>query len=273
MSQTVKQTELLPQLRDAVDELHNYMVTLYLEDGRVGSSVLVNTCGFHGFLTAYHVAKPLLEFERFAVSIANYPHSLWIENKQVEHVPIGVMNDDEEKQKGGPDMSFLIIRDPKLIGILKSKKSFTFLDNQNLSIFEKPLDQVAWGIVGCPFHYRKIEGTTVGLHDFAGMAVFVNRTERAGFDYLELRMPCDGEKYPADFAGLSGGGMWATPLKAMTPDNDPKNIKHLRPVLAGVAYYQSAPNDGWRVVTGHGFDSVYKNLIQALKEKSSAFAC
>jgi hypothetical protein len=270
MSQTVKQTELLPQLREAVDELHNYMVTLYLPDGRVGSSVLVNTCGYHGFLTAYHVAKPLMEFEKFAVSIANYPHSFWIETRHIEHVPIGVMNEDKSKRKDGPDMSFLIIRDVNLIGTLKSKKSFTYLDTQNLSIFEKPLDQVGWGIVGCPFHHRKTEGLTVGLHDFAGMAVFVNRAERAGFDYLELKMPSDGEKYPKDFEGLSGGGMWAITFKSMTPDNDPKNIKHLRPVLAGVSFYQSDPEDGWRIVTGHGFHSIYENLVQALKEKSAA---
>src|SRR6266436_3170099 len=101
------------------------MVTMFWQDGpggRVGSGVFVNTCGVHGILTCHHVSKPLMEFERFALSIADHPHSLWVETRHVEHFVVGEMNKDEEKLKDGPDLSFLIIRDAHLLGIIKSKK-------------------------------------------------------------------------------------------------------------------------------------------------------
>jgi hypothetical protein len=71
----VKQTDVLPQVRKAIDELHAYSVTFFLEDARAASGVLVNTSGLYGILTANHVATPLLKFDKFAMCIADHAHS------------------------------------------------------------------------------------------------------------------------------------------------------------------------------------------------------
>lgn len=261
----IPQVDLLPLHREAIKELHHYAALLCFQDGRTASGVFVNTGGIYGILTANHVAVPLLNGEKFGISIAEYPHALWVPNGHFEHVKIGEMPVDEDERCNGPDLSFIIIRDTNLLGTLKSKMSFCYLDSQDLSIFEKPLEHLAWGITGCPHKDRVVSdgGQNVGLYSFAGMAGFLNRKERNDFDFLQLRMPCDGEEYPADYEGLSGGGMWAITFKLNTDGQ----FEYLRPVLAGISFYQSAPDNGWRIVTGHGFDSIYRRVRNALKDK------
>jgi len=279
IQKTIRQSKLIPQVSKGVDELHDFMVTMFWQDGeqgRAGSGVLVYSCGVHGILTCHHVSKPLMEFEKFALSIADHPHSLWVNTAHVEHLVIAEMNKDEKKLKDGPDLSFIIIRDVKLLAIIKSKKSFTNLDTQDISIFKnRPLKQIPWGVVGCPFlnsvYEKQANSLTVGLRDFAGMAKFRNRKVRKSYDYLQLGMPSDGKNYPEDFKGLSGGGMWAINLKGPKENPTPENVTHARPVLAGITFFQSLPNKKWRTVTGHGFDSIHgrfkKKLRQHLRRK------
>src|SRR5216683_1277754 len=177
-------------IANALLEIKNYTAIFVLEDGRVGSGIVVNSCGFDGILTAHHVAVPVLESEVFALCIAEYPHSLWVRSQHLEHVVVGESSKDTSKQQLGPDLSFLIIRDAKLLEILRSLKSFCFLDSTNLSYFKDPLERMYWAIAGSPHEsYERIDenysdgAPLAKLSNFAGEGVFQSRTVRDDFDY------------------------------------------------------------------------------------------
>jgi hypothetical protein len=148
------------------------------------------------------------------------------------------------------------------------------LESQQLSIFENPLDNLAWAVTGCPSTYGteetlKGDNVLLSLPSFTGHATFQGQRKDAKFDYLDLTMPCDGTKFPANFEGLSGGGLWAITFKKVSDEPEPKCIAALPPVLAGIAYYQSEPHDNCRVITGHGFESIYGTLREVLRQRQA----
>jgi hypothetical protein len=269
-----------PHILKAFDEIKNYTAMLIHESGVVASGVFVNACGFDGILTANHVAVPMIdESKHFALCIAQHEHGVWLKSETFEHVPIGVMNPNLEMRKHGPDLSFIIIRDAKLLATLRSLKSFCYLDNQKLDYFNHPLDRQAWVIAGSPDEARKIvredidkKGKLTKLDNWVGLVGFHSRVSRSEFDYVQVETWAGiddgtGGKYPFDYQGVSGGGFWLVPFE-IDPDENPKSISHAKPVLGGIAYHQSDPPvNQKRIITGHGFDSIYTNLIQILKSK------
>src|SRR4051794_38362760 len=99
-----------PFLVKAFGEIKNYTAIIIFDDGRIGSGVFVNACGFDGILTAHHVAEPLFKRQDFALCIAEHLHSVWLEPKNFDHVPIGYLPKNPNPENG-PDLSFIIIRD------------------------------------------------------------------------------------------------------------------------------------------------------------------
>ena len=103
------------------------------------------------------------------------------------------------------------------------------------------------------------------FQNFIGEANFHSRTISNGFDFLKLNLPCGEANFPKNCEGMSGGGMWLVPL-SIDPSGDPKTIRHEAPLLAGVSFYQSEITNGQRIITGHGYDSIYSRVRQTLKE-------
>jgi hypothetical protein len=100
------------------------------------------------------------------------------------------------------------------------------------------------------------------------MATVHSRIERDGFDYIKLIVRSGDGTYPKDCAGMSGGGMGLVPFSYGPDDdpNDPKTARNEAPILAGVSFYQSEIENGERIITRHGYDSIYSRLRQSLKE-------
>jgi hypothetical protein len=125
-----------------------------LNNDGLGSGVFVQTCGYYGIATAYHVAQGVLAHSSFALYIGKRGkgrrQSEWITPAQLRHVPIGALPENAPKriQKRGPDLSFLIIQDANLLETLKRDKPFYSLDSQRLDHFTIP--QGPWAIAGCP---------------------------------------------------------------------------------------------------------------------------
>jgi hypothetical protein len=91
---------------------------------------------------------------------------------------------------------------------------------------------------------------------------------REGFDYIEIEIWAGLRDYPLNYRGVSGGGFWLIPLE-VDHDGDMKSLSHAKPALAGVAFYQTDPPvDNRRVITGHGFDSIYCRVRQTLTERA-----
>ncbi len=261
-----------PHLKKAFPEIGNYTAIFIFGDGLVGSGTFVNTCGFDGILTAHHVAKAVFESEEFALCIANREHGLWLQTRDFEHVPIGFPRDRPYSDEG-PDLSFIIIRNAILLGILKSLKSFCFLESQQLRFLETPLNRLYWAVAGSPFESKAIVrpdsvpgGSLTKVSNFVGRGIFESRTKRNGFDYIDIKVPCSFENFPENYEGVSGGGFWVIPMEIDSSENV-NTIAHAKPLLAGVAFYQSEPLNGEIILTGHGYESVYSGVRDVLKSK------
>ena len=114
-----------------------------------------------------------------------------------------------------------------------------------------------------------VDGPLIKYQNFVGETTFHSRTVRDEFDFIKLKVPCGEGNFPKNCEGMSGGGIWLVPL-SIDPNRDPKTIRHESPILAGVSFYQSEIEDGERVITGHGYDSIYSRVRQALKELKQA---
>lgn len=261
-------SDAIPLVRKALPELDHYMVTFYLDGQEVGSGTFVNTMGLDGILTAYHVAKKLFDVGFFAFSLSQKERTAWRSKEQFDHVPVGVPEDLNGTD--GPDLSFIIIRDAQLAGTLKSKKSFCFLESQDTEFFKLPLDRMRWAITGTPQSECNPTGEldsdgepVIGLVKLLVSPKFGGYGISGQYDYVELLVPCGRKPCLYDYRGLSGGGFWVIPFARF--GNGAVTCR--RPILAGVQFSQSAPNDGWRTLKGHGFNSIYMRVRKTLKAR------
>lgn len=263
-----------PFMEGAFVEIKNYTAIFILEDGRVGSGIFVNSCGFDGILTANHVASPIMKGKRFSLCIAEHPHSLWLNPEHFEHVPIGKMRDRSDEQHLGPDLSFIIIRDSNLLEILRSLKSFCFLDSQKLAFFAAPPERLLWAVAGSPFESKTLvnrdcdpDGPLTKLSNFVGWGQFKARSVRDAFDYIDLEIPAGEGGYPLNYQGVSGGGIWLIPLE-IDSNEDAQTVGYAKPILGGVAFFQTDPPiGGQRTIVGHGWESIYSTVKETLKSK------
>lgn len=257
-------------LKKASEEVKHYMIIFVGDDGRIGSGTLVNACGHYGILTAHHVLSGLvLRSSEFAFCLSDrVPTSLWYKPDCFESVIIGSSQKDVALQRNGPDLAFFIIRDQNLISTLKSLKSFYYPKPTDLSCFDFELKRVPWPwlIAGCPYessklvdkNYKGAPLTKMTL--LVGQATFHSRTIRDGFDYIELSAGWDQTPFPKSYEGVSGGGFWIVPSQIDTSGR----ATPAAPVLGGVAFYQHGPVHGDMIITGHGYDSIYTRLAEAL---------
>ena len=261
----------------AAEEISHYTAIFVIpkkgEKGVPASGIFVNSCGYFGILTAFHVATPVLKSPKFGLCISErVVHEKWLESEHFQHVPIGFIPGKpwDEYDENGPDLSFIIIRDENLLETLKSLKSFTYLENKDLEYFESPLDRLRWQITGSPneasalVSVSPVDGPLVKYESFVGDAIFDSRTEREGFDYLKLRVSSGEHDFPEDYEGVSGGGMWLIPFSAESEDVN--TIRYETPILAGINFHQSAVINNERVITGHGYNSIYGRVRQALRQ-------
>jgi len=220
-------------------------------------------------MTANHVAKPVMDSKAFALNVSQHQHAFWQTPDKFHHIPIGVMNPDESKQEFGPDLSFMRIVDPELLNTLKSIKSFAFLESVDKRVFSKPLASYQWFIAGSPNESFQVvvpssnPKDVVRKTDNAAIEADVpDRTERDGFDYLQLGVS-DGEGgCPKDYGGMSGGGVWLVRLDITGED---EKTLGFTPILSGVVFHQSHvyPNRR-RIITAHGFDSLYRKAASVI---------
>ncbi|MBI1894236.1 MAG: hypothetical protein HYS14_09015 [Candidatus Rokubacteria bacterium] len=89
---------------------------------------------------------------------------------------------------------------------------------------------------------------------------------REEFDYFEFEAGYGGaDEPPQSFGGFSGAGLWQARL-IRTPEG---TLSAERPILSGVAFFQSPVVDGRRVITCHGRRSVYIHVVDAIRNRAS----
>jgi len=267
----VKFDLLTPQIEKASWAIKDYTAIFVFDDGEIGSGTFVNVCGFTGVLTAHHVAQHLFGFDEFSWCVADYAHRLTVPSDLLEHVPIGPVPKNAAPEVG-PDLSFLMIRDPTLVEELQREKLFYHMDLANLSSLRLPLSPKIWAVAGglgdsverIAENYKG--GPLSKIGNFVGTGIFPDDNIQADFDYIKLMVPAGEFGFPYHFGGMSGGGFWLIPLE-IDASGDLSTIGHRPPLLAGVEFAQSVAANCQRILTGHASDSIYTRVRQILEEK------
>ena len=242
-------------------EISRYTTIFIAEDNGVGSGTFVHVGGLYGILTADHVVKKVFKFEEFFLCISDQPHDLLrMSRGDVDYIPIGPLLDDTQ-ENAGPDLALLIIRGEGQLVKLRESKAFYSLDAANRRHFGCELRPTLWAVAGT---FEDSLHRSVG--DFGGIPLtrltnlvaigeFESRWIKDDFDYIQIKVAVGKYGFPSNYLGISGGGFWLAAIA------DQRRIHVIAtPLLAGVEFYQSAPKDGERILTGHGFDSIYSAL-------------
>ena len=257
--------------------IRRHAAIIHLESDFIYSGVYAKSFGCEGILTAGHCASAFLAAKHIALCVSDAKHQLWVESKAFEHVPIGY-DETEGYTSNGPDLSFVIIRDETLLGVIRSQNlEFYDLDNHKAKeVFGNPFDTINWAVEGNPGEKielkkelvsGKVQTTTVTTDaliqgNFAGFEV------RDHFDYVTILVGSGFEEFPASYTGVSGGGIWYQ--RFVTSDGKTYQVE---PILAGIACWQSKRilKKGYKVreITGHGFASIYGHVRKALVWRES----
>ena len=98
--------------------------------------------------------------------------------------------------------------------------------------------------------------------DFAGH----NLVSDYGFDYVRLKVVSSSHGFPDSYNGVSGGGIWY-----VKSDLTATGGRIFKPILVGVACWQSqkkiSHKQAERIISGHGWVSVYGHFRKTLFEK------
>jgi hypothetical protein len=262
---------LAPYFASAGEVIKQYMVTFIANEEPLGSGTIIETCGVEGILTANHVAEELFKFPEFSLCVADSPHRLEISRNIVEHIPVGVAPKASSPDEG-PDLSFLIFRDSELVDKLRTLKSFYTLDSVQPPTLHPILNPIIWGVAGTYYDsFKRIQENFHGvplskMKNFVGTGFFPYQTlQKDDFDYLKLTVPAGEFRFPNDYHCMSGGGFWLIPME-VDANGDPNTIRARSPILAGVEFSQAKLENRERILTGHGFHSIYVRLKQSLND-------
>lgn len=268
----------IPQdiIEDTARSIRNYsvgIVSYYAENQAprtelLGSGTLVEKDGKYGILTAAHVIDPINYYsfkraERIGLILTDYSHHWSVEKEHLTYDLLAYKTDSV-----GPDLG--IIRIPDFyVSRLTAKKSFWNLSKFRKEIMKNPspLNKGMWTVFGCPSvsieqhspdknFLQRISVT--GLIGYSGIE---DVGETNGYDYYNLLISYDEiASPPSSFAGVSGGGLWHIIL---TLKDDGTIISH-RPILSGVAFYQTEVKNGDRVIICHGRNSIYDSVYSRI---------
>jgi hypothetical protein len=247
----------------------DYSVALgRLKDGIpcwLGSGVLVRWGTRFGILTAHHCLHACCPEVSLGdqsgdtlVLLLNRGHGAVARPEELAEQPLARPKSEEY----GPDLSFVEIVSPQLLGTVKAISSFWSLDRPAESVqaeFGRPLTPCA--SVGYPeAHYNRVVEGNVVRHQIRHMvydnaigegAVF----ERDGWDYLDSGIYYPGDlNLPASFSGMSGGPVWGMELRRN------KTIREItlgKYALVGITFYQVYRRGDRGGLRAHFIRSIY----------------
>lgn len=266
-------------LRTSEPEIQKYAAVIHSTRKYVFSGVYVLTSGYAGILTAGHCAKDFLDDENVTLVVSDLAHRLQVPSSSFEHIPIA-HNEAEEYTTDKPDLSFVIIRDTNLLqSLLDQKIQFYDLDNRDfITPFNEPIYKFNWSVAGNPDEQIQetvevIDGRQANL-SVVNAAVIQGSLvkmwmEDDGFDYVQIELLSGIEGFPANYTGVSGGGIWYQ--KLLVKDGIPYKVE---PLLVGIACWQSKLIERrgltGRTITGHCLKSIYLQARAILAKKRAS---
>jgi hypothetical protein len=230
----------------------------------IGSGTLIKIGKNYGILSAEHVTKELKD-SKLGLVISEFEHRLIIDNKIFNIY--SMLNGSSSSR---PDLSFIHLPETT-IGTVKAKKSFYNLDIAREAAIQSPMenDFGIWFICGFPDELTKYGEQSIrdyddaiGFTELCGAFVGISKEyDIDEYDYYDISVDCGLEdKVPISYAGVSGGGLWQVQI-----NQDAKKVFSWgKPVLSGVAFFQSDIKDNKRIITCHGKKSLYNSLYRNL---------
>jgi len=231
----------------------------------LGSGTLVSVGSKRAILTAEHVLghikRELPPDARLGVLLLPGHPSLTIALTSLSIMPIARGRIDAE----GPDLGAIILSS-EVAGSLAAKKTFYNLDRDRDQLLAEPPDrrQGFWFASGFPaseaVRETDEEGEVVRFMNFYGIGGPDEPETRGAYDYYKFPVsPGVRDQAPASFGGMSGGGLWQIRIRRA-----PDGLATMRPLLAGVVYYQvNTPAE--LAMLCHGRRSVYDSAYRSIE--------
>jgi hypothetical protein len=171
----------------------------------------------------------------------------------------------------GPDLGAVVLS-PSIAAAIGAKKVFYKLDTYRDQILSLPPDihDGFWFVNGFvdekTIEERDIDGYDLvkGFYNLNGAGGPEQVTVVGNHDYYDFPVSYGGRSVaPKSFGGMSGGGLWQVPLICSVQGE----IKHKKPLLSGVVFYQEQTTEAYCGVKCHGRQSVYSVAFDAIKQK------
>jgi hypothetical protein len=174
---------------------------------QAGSGTLVTFHDSHYILTAAHVWDGVLKHASkmgFTMRLGrDFPSRFLIDVKALSPFAFERTRPWDE---WGPDMILLRIP-PELCGTAEAFKVFYNLSGPKPII--EPQDFLeTWALLGAPQTLGEFTQTEAHLHGRAFQVSLDRSHHQDGFDYIDVVAHWPSKETPANFGGVSGGGLW-----------------------------------------------------------------
>jgi len=262
---------LLQQIGSNIYDYVTAFIALYIEEGKpkselIGSGTFIKSGNKYGILTAHHVVHSDLfkKSEEIGLVIKRGTQSFRIKKEYITIIDIGI----PKNQEIGPDLSVVLLGGNDL-STIKASKSFWNIDKFQDRILSDSFrsDLGVYCLFGCPAEMVSEKTSpqgnneTKGIFGLAGFSVIDDEWNNNGFDYLKYGVSYDSDSdSPESFGGVSGAGLWYIILKR----NKNSTIEFGRPILYGVAFYQTSKENNDRAIICHSKKSIYKRVIEKM---------
>ena len=275
-------------LAPIVNDIAKYSVLIYALDPsshsdpnlrQLGSGTLVECCGMRGILTAHHVVhrtSPAVDWslnsnDEILLTLDTSGATLRIPAHCLHETVIAIPISDAH----GPDLTFLEIPKGEKLSELLARKSFWKIDFQSEERIASCLNEFGIFVtIGQPNELEcltRIDAKTIRLdvilRGYAGPVRSDRVFERGEYDFVDTVVRYDGkDTMPKSFGGISGGGLWKVDLEYSKQDG---KWVHTRPVLCGLAFYETERDGSGRVLRCHFVKSIYGKTKDSLKGAAS----
>ncbi len=229
----------------------------------IGSGTFVEVEGTHYILTAAHVWHQTKDAEQILLALTDYRSAFTLPRDAICAKEIWNRGNPE----WGPDLAMMMLS-PAFVSRIKAHKSFLNLTQQRATFAGHPpaTEKGYWAVTGMVGQFSEVQNhpqarTIVGIAQVRALFSRIHKThQRDGYDYLDHIAKLELPGVPSSFDGVSGGGLWEVGL-SMTKSGKISwdGRRHFR----GVAFWQSAESDGYRVIRCHGPRSVFERAWES----------
>ena len=269
MSRVDIRIEDIPQtlFDEIASALQHYVVPIYAISGGtfsprlwwMGSGTLVEVAGQRSVLTAAHVWDAIGDADQIGLVLTAFLSAFTIPRDTISVRELRTRDNAE----WGPDLALLTIPSA-FVGRIMAHKSFLNLAQQRVrSASQRPNPKSLWAVTGAVSEFSTIapQPDRRGFEgEFQARAFFSSLHElheRGDYDYIDTTAKLELPGVPSTFGGVSGGGLWELGGLSLAKSSGKMSWDGAR-YFRGVAFWESAPADGLRVIRFHGPRSVFE---------------